>query len=201
MKLSTLSKLSLIAIAIAPLMIACSSTAEKAKTVTVQPETKAKTQEDGWETFTSTEGGFSIDMPGKPAPTEQKIPLPDGQTAVQKLVAIEKSKIAYIVSYVDYPTDLMNGLTPQDVLKSAIEGSVESLEGEASLQQTETIVDGFPCRSFNTRGKVNGKDAQAEGIACLGNARLYNILVLGEQRDNFSETVKPFISSLKLTKS
>jgi hypothetical protein len=202
MKLSTFSKLGLISVAIAPLMIACTATAEKPDTKTDGgTETKTETK-SGWETYTSSEGGFSIDMPGTPTPSEQSVPLPNGKSAPLKIVSIDKKEIAYFVGHIDYPADVIDkSADPQKLLSNSIEGAVGAFDGKAGLQQKATTVDGVPCRTFNTTGKVEGQDAQAEGVFCFENNRLYEVFALGEKSDKFAGEVKPFISSFKITKS
>jgi hypothetical protein len=202
MKLSTLSKLGLISVAIAPLMIACTSTAEKPDTKTDGGTETSKETKSGWETYTSADGGFSIDMPGTPTPSQQDVPLPNGKTAPLKIASIDKKQIAYFVGHIDYPADVIDKTAdPQELLSNSIEGAVGAFDGQTGLQQKATTVDGVPCRSFSTNGKVEGQDAQAEGVFCFENNRLYEVFALGEKSDKFAAEVEPFISSFKITKS
>lgn len=156
----------------------------------------------GWETYASTDGGFSIAMPGTPKLESRPVALPNGQSVPLKLAGLDKGSLAYFVGHIDYPPGLISpDSDPQELLSSSIEGATQEFGGGAGLTQKETSVNGVPCRAFNTSGKVDNQDALMEGVFCYENNRLYEVLILGEKNNEFPGLAKQFISSFKITKS
>lgn len=156
-----------------------------------------------WETFQSPQGQFSISMPGKPNQEEKPVDLPGGSSVPLKIASLESSGVAYFTGYVDYPQGLVSNpaLNVQDILAGSIKGAASSEFGGGQLTQTETTVNNVPCRSFKTSGKLEQKDARMEGVFCLKGDRLFEVLVIGEDKESFTEAAQKFISSFEIKES
>lgn len=153
-----------------------------------------------WETYQSAGGGFSISMPGTPKEEDKPVNLPGGSSVPLKIASLEKSDVAYFTGYVDYPKGLVSNpaVNVQDVLAGSIEGAASSEFGDGKLTQTETTVNDVPCRSFETAGQLDGRDARMEGVFCLKGDRLFEVLVIGEDKPEFTESAQKFISSFAI---
>ncbi|MGF1603125.1 MAG: hypothetical protein ACFCU8_14095 [Thermosynechococcaceae cyanobacterium] len=165
-----------------------------------KPESK-KVGGLSWQDFSSVPGRYTVSIPGKPKEQTRKVPIPNGTQLDLNLANVEVSDAAYLVSYLDYPADLLGKVEPQKLLTQSLQGAVKnSIQGEITKQE-ETTINGVPCRRFAAKGKVKAKDASAEGIFCLQDSRLYQVLAIGETKDVFPETAEEFLSSFKITKA
>ena len=159
--------------------------------------------EKGWSTYESQGGRFSIAMPGSPKEEDRPVALPGGSSVPLKIASLEKRDLAYFTGYVDYPEGLVSNpnVNVQDVLSSSIEGATKADFGDGELKQQETSVSGIPCRSFETAGDLDGKAARMEGIFCLEGDRLFEVLIIGEDKSSFPAKAQQFISSFKIQAS
>jgi V8-like Glu-specific endopeptidase len=149
--------------------------------------------------YNSSEGGFSIAMPGQPKLESRPVPLLNGQSAPLKLASVDKGNLAYFAGHIDYPAGLINpDSNPQEVLSNAIQGATQQLGGGTGLTQRETSVNGIPCRAFSTSGTIDNQAVRMEGVFCFENNRLYEVLILGQQNNEFPGLAKQFLSSFKI---
>jgi hypothetical protein len=157
----------------------------------------------GWEIYQSPLGRFSIAMPGKPKEEDRPVELPGGESVPLKIASVEESNVAYFTGYVDYPEGLVSNpaVNVQEVLSSSIEGAAANDFGDGELIQTETTVNGVPCRDFKTSGKLDGQNARMEGIFCLEGDRLFEVLIIGEDQPGFPQISQDFRSSFTIQKS
>lgn len=79
-----------------------------------------------WQTFTSEEGGFMVDMPSEPAESSESADSALGNITFHFL-QVADGDAQYAVSYNDYPVSLDD---PEQVLKDAIEGAAQGEEVE-----------------------------------------------------------------------
>ncbi|NJN23420.1 MAG: hypothetical protein HC810_02175 [Acaryochloridaceae cyanobacterium RL_2_7] len=129
--------------------------------------------------------------------------LPEGSSVPLKIASLEKQDLAYFTGYVDYPKGLVSNpaVNVQEVLASSIEGATQADFGEGDLKQQETSVNGVPCRSFQTSGDLDGRAARMEGVFCLEGDRLFEVLIIGEDKSGFPGQAQEFISSFVIQPS
>jgi hypothetical protein len=177
---------------------------EKADSTALESSEKSEEKKKGglsWQDYSSAPGRYTISIPGKPTEQIRKVPIPNGTQLDLNLANVEVSDAAYLVSYLDYPADLLGKADPQTLLTQSLQGAVQnSIQGEI-VKQEETTIDGVPCRRFEAKGKVKEKDASAQGIFCLEKNRLYQVLAIGETKEIFPENADTFLSSFKINKA
>ncbi len=102
-------------------------------------------QRSTWEEFSSSEGAFSILMPG--APTEHTNTV---NTAVGPIDAyfflLEQKDIAYMVGYSDYPDTVVQKTNPDAILEGARNGAVANVQGKL-LKELIISLNGYPGES------------------------------------------------------
>ncbi len=153
-----------------------------------------------WQDYSSETGGYTVSMPGTAKEKTRKVPIPGGQELDLKLADVELSDAAYLVSYLDYPSNLLGKVDAQQLLSGSLQGAVKnSIQGEI-VNEEETTVSDVPCRKFQAKGTVKGKDASAKGIFCLQKSRLYQVLAIGETKDDFATNADQFLTSFQINK-
>ncbi len=137
-----------------------------------------------WQTFTSKDGRYSIQMPGTPTSQSQQV-----KGLTMHVDKVELGDSAYAVSYIDAAA----GVKPD--LDGAVKGSVNGAKGEL-IQSKEITIEGKPGRefSFKAADKVGSSRIFADGN------RLYQILVVGSTTAIGSDNVQKFFTSFKLEK-
>jgi hypothetical protein len=153
-----------------------------------------------WQDYVSEAGGYTISMPGAAKEKTRRVPIPGGKELDLKLADVELSDAAYLVSYLDYPGNLLGTVDAQQLLSQSLQGAVKnSIQGEI-VQEEATTVNDVPCRKFQAKGTVKEKDASAQGIFCLQKSRLYQVLAIGEAKDDFATNANQFLTSFQINK-
>ena len=79
-----------------------------------------------WETV--TEGGITVEMPGKPTKQSQDIPTGGGK-ATGQMLTLDKGAEAYVAAFHEFPAAVSNlNIDPKVLLKSASDGAVKNID-------------------------------------------------------------------------
>ncbi|NJM67621.1 MAG: hypothetical protein HC851_19090 [Acaryochloris sp. RU_4_1] len=154
-----------------------------------------------WKEYSSTEGKYSVSMPGSPKEQTQPLPLPNGSSLDMKLAQLDLGKEAFVVAFVDFPGNQKPTAPVQTLLAASIKGAVtQSINGTISNEK-ETQVNGVPCRQFQATGKYKSIDASMSGTYCFTGNRLYQVFAIGENTGKtFTEKADKYLASFKITK-
>ncbi|AKF84267.1 hypothetical protein MFUL124B02_41470 [Myxococcus fulvus 124B02] len=122
----------------------------------------------------STEGGFSVALPG-PVSEERRSQLTDvGEVTLHTFIAERKeSSTAYYVSYTDFPASAVSQAKPSDVVSRASMGALEAL-GATGVSSRPLTLEGFP--GWEVEG-ISGP-RRLKGRFYLVGPRLYQQLLL-----------------------
>ncbi len=148
-----------------------------------------------WRDFTSTEGKFSVRMPGEPKAENNTITTDSGEIVIH-LFGVPIGNTDYIVAYSDYPAELVNSKGAAGILESARDGAINNTKG--TLISDETIeLNGFPGMMLVV-GSPDGNGIAQAKIFLVGN-RLYQVFVAAEKDTAFSEENLAFLDSFQFT--
>jgi hypothetical protein len=161
--------------------------------------TKAPTREavatsqssGGWQTFISDEGGFSIDMPGKPTNSTQ----PSSAGTTTYLFSLTKGSDSYLASYTDVPVNLAE-LDPEQLLDNGRDGALNSTGGEL-VEESKITLGKYPGRDFTY--KITALNGNIRQRAYVVDQRLYQIVTTGPGNAVNSADAEKFFDSFKLT--
>ncbi|MCP3062772.1 hypothetical protein LXT21_28700 [Myxococcus sp. K38C18041901] len=122
----------------------------------------------------STEGGFSVALPG-PVSEERRSQLTDvGEVTLHTFIAERKeASTAYYVSYTDFPASAVSQAKPSDVVSRASMGALEAL-GATGVSSRPLTLEGFP--GWEVEG-ISGP-RRLKGRFFLVGPRLYQQLLL-----------------------
>jgi TonB family protein len=100
-----------------------------------------------WKEFTSTEGGFSIQLPGVPGATVTELRTPSGKLT-QHIFATALKDSSYHISYIDYPAGADDPALVNQRLDQARETMLAKSKGMKMLSQRELALGSFPGREI-----------------------------------------------------
>ena len=147
--------------------------------------------------FRSESGGFSVMIPGKPDESTRKLDTPRGKIDLHLFTA-QKSNRAYIVSYSDYPDEMVKQNSPEKILDGSRDGQVRSM-GKLILEKNISL-DGNPGRELVVEGKTSdGHDASSKTRIFLVGNRLYQVIFAAPKGEASSSEMDDFLESFKLT--
>jgi hypothetical protein len=143
------------------------------------------------QSFSSSEGRFSVQMPGAVQQRQKLHEFQDGKSAneYQFFVSTDLNHVAYIVMYNDIPTGPPAG-NPQIVLMRIRDAVAK---GKTLVSDSEISLNGTPGRAFVLRG-ANGTLFQMHEF--IAGARLYQLIVTSgsgytaDQADAFMNSFK-----------
>ena len=143
---------------------------------------------------TSNKGRFSVSMPGKPVQQTQKISTGVGSIDMHMFI-VEKSNIAYIVAYSDYPGEIIQHSDPDDLLDGAKNGAMQNIDGK--ITKEEQIAYG-EAPAVELYFSAKGGKGKGQAVIVLSGNRLYQALAVGSNLLYPDKTVKKFIDSFAI---
>ena len=149
--------------------------------------------------YTSPEGRYRVQFPGKPKITEQTVPTPVGPIITKVASTKDWSRTERMVMYADFPGGLIHTGNKDRMLDGACQG----MATEANLvilSKTPIAMNGHPGRevSFETQeGHRAGKMTGRARIYLVGD-RLYQVFIAGPTGRITPETMESFLDSFEL---
>ena len=110
----------------------------------------------------------------------------------------EKNGFNYSISYVDYPNELFEKKTINQVLDNARYGSVTNVGGRL-LKEIQVSIKNYPGREI-TIGVADGK-AIVQVRLFLVNHRLYQLTAGASKKESLSNNIKKFLDSFDILMS
>ena len=149
--------------------------------------------------FNSQAGKFSILAPVALKEEVNQVDTPQGGKRDVHLFTGESGKLAYIVSYSDYP-DNQSVKDPEALLTSVRQAAVVSASGGLLKGENKINLDGNTGREFTINFKgPNNEDWVSKTRAYLVGNRLYQVMVVADKGVAIAE-LDAFLNSFKLVK-
>ncbi len=155
----------------------------------------------GWQTFTSPEGGFTVELPGKIQTRQQVTPTPVGAVTTYMFAAEASRTEAYAIGYADYPGAIL-AAPPERIFDEAAASGIAGMANTPGFrgriaEQRSINLDGHPGRE--TVIDIPGKGTGVLRLYLVRN-RLYMLLALGKSISPSSSNVTKFFDSFKLAR-
>ena len=152
----------------------------------------------GWRVFTSDEGRFRVDMPGKPVKTTETRSTIVGSLTGYRF-EFEQEDSFFLVEFRDLPRVATLFMSSKSLVAQATDGLLDYAKGPV-LRNEEITVDGEPARAL--RYTVTNRDNQtARARVILADRRLY--LLIAGVPDKAGEETKAtrFLDSFEFWKA
>ena len=149
-----------------------------------------------WETV--SEGGITVEMPGKPTKQSQDIPTGAGK-ATGQMLTLDKGAEAYVLAFHDFGAAVANlNIDPSVLLKNASDGAVKNIDGKVTSQRDVTV-GGHPGTELIGSGSKDGKDIEFTIRMYWAKPRLIQTLYLSEKGKGDKSNATKFLDSLKIS--
>jgi hypothetical protein len=153
-------------------------------------------EQSAWKEFSSSEGAFSILVPG--TPNEQAISVNTEAGSIDgHLFMVGRKDMSYLVAYADYPDTLIQKRTPDAMLDGARDGAVANAQGKL-LGELVISINGYPGRELKIESP-DGQGIMKARIFMVGH-RLYQVGVVTPKEKALSRNIGKFLDSFKLLK-
>jgi hypothetical protein len=150
----------------------------------------------GTDSYSSKEGRFSVQFPGKPKENTQKRNTPLGQLQVVATTFAMADGSAFLVSYTDFPP----GTATAETRGSLFDGAREALAAGRGKVVTEKQLDFGPDKLPARELVVQMGDDQAIFRLILRGDRIYHVAVMGKAAFVSGEKATKFLASFEITK-
>lgn len=147
-----------------------------------------------WQTYTATDGAFSVEFPSKPALDTSQATIDGGGLLTINLINASPSpSTTYSVAY--FNQENYGGTSPEDALTRACDGSLQKIQGKL-VSERDIKVDGYPALEIQANARGNSI-FDARFIAT--GKRLYMLAsVASDANDREEKTVNRFMNSFHL---
>lgn len=146
------------------------------------------------ENYVSEDGKFSVAFPGTPEVTNESVPTAAGNIELYNFLYEQSATMAYMVSYSDFPSDLVAQSNVTDLLAGSKEGQLGTLSGAVTDEEKEVKVGENPGIWFKAH------DASLYVVAknfMVGN-RLYQVVMMRDGSYPSDEDQAAFFDSFEL---
>ena len=149
-----------------------------------------------WQTFTASDGSFSVDLPGEPKVETAQAPVDGGGVVPVTMVSVKpSSSTVYMCSYLD--DENIGRKSADDALNSARDGSLRKTQGTV-VSQNRTMVQGYPALDMQARARGN---SLLDARFVIAKNRLYIIMAATTvPEDREAKTIQRIIDSFKILK-
>jgi len=149
-----------------------------------------------WRDYRSNDAPYAVLFPGKPATQTRGINL-DGQDVKMTMTAAEVDGVTFAVgsTQVSDPTKApLAALAMKTALVRNISGtvSVDKATGTSSGGKAQTVIE------VDAKGAQNGTPMRLIGRFIARDTRVYQVIVMGNDKHITDDAVETFISSFKL---
>ena len=184
------------------LLTACGDSDQPTPSPTSAPTsvaTSATTSAEGWQEYASTEGRFTILMPGTPIEEVLSQELATGGEIESAVARLEADSVTYMVIYTDLPQESLD-LGEDEFFRQYINGVVQNVESQSGVtldkpQEQKIMLDGNPGREFTYSAQGQGSRTRTY----LVGSRHYQIIAAGPMDKLSGDQVTDFLNSFKLT--
>ena len=147
-----------------------------------------------WNEFKSTDGNFSVLLPGAPTASDQPINMQTGQIEAH-IFTLTTGQFAYMVSYTDYPASIFDTTPIKSILDGLRDGAVKNSQGRL-INEADIALGAYAGRELNVESS-NGSNVMRAHLYVV-NHRLYQVIVITDKGRASSAEITKFLSSFKL---
>jgi hypothetical protein len=151
-----------------------------------------------FQSFSSTEGAFSVLMPGTPKTTKQSNTVSDTTVDLYLFSAsTPDSNGVYTVIYMDYPADQVKLMSSQFLLESYRDGVVQGLKGKI-LSEKDVTLGQLSGKELEISSENNGSAMYNRGQIYLSKNRIYQVFVVYQDGKQSAKDIQTFLDSFKI---
>lgn len=143
----------------------------------------------------SKKGQFLITFPGEPEYSSDDVETAVGVLKMNTYLFESSSDAAYMVAYIDYPSEMVEESDVDVLLNAALEGALESWGMDVGNAKKETTWHGGHKGIFV---RENNDDTYTAYEVILRENRLYQIAILQYGKPIAKKTISSFYDSFKL---
>ncbi len=147
-----------------------------------------------WEKL--SEGGFTVEMPGKAEKQTQTVPTAAGSVAIN-MFTVEKGGEAFIVGYNDFPAAAAEAVNLDQMLNNARDGAIRNVNGKLTSERAVTL-NGAPGKEFVGEATTPQAGTFTARIY-WAKPRLYQVLYVRPKSAAASTNGEKFLASFQLT--
>lgn len=159
-----------------------------------QTAPKKEVKQD-WTRFTSTQDGFSVDLPSKPEHVQQTIDIPktDLKIDYNTYLSEPSDDVVYVVSVWNYPAKI-DMSKPEINLQDGFGGMLSALPGSEVMSMKMGEVNGYKSLEF----LVKNDEIYFQGKLILVYNTLYQVFTVYKKSVDMTDNYVHFINSFKL---
>lgn len=144
--------------------------------------------------YVSKDGKFKVKFPGTPEVTSQMVPTDAGEIEMFTYIYEKSATEAYMVAYGDYPSALIDGADPYELLEASRDGALETSKIE---DNKDMKVNGFP--AIRTKAIDVEQNFYYIYEVILAKNRLYQVMIVRDGDYPSDSVVSDFVDDFEIT--
>lgn len=145
-----------------------------------------------WRDYRSSDAPYAVLFPGKPASQTRSIQL-DTLAVNMTMTAAEVNGVIFAVGSAQLP-DAAQGQAAIEAMKTALVNNIG-----ATVTSNKSAADGRQATlDVEAKGSQNGETMRLIGHFVAKDKRIYQVIVMGRDKNIVQDTVETYLSSFKL---
>jgi hypothetical protein len=144
--------------------------------------------------YVSKDGKFKVKFHGTPEVTSQMVQTEAGEIEMFTFIYEKSATEAYMVAYGDYPSSLIDGADPYELLEASRDGALETSKIEENKNMK---VDGFP--AIRTKAINVAENYYYVYEVILAKNRLYQVMIVRDGDYPSEDVVPDFVDDFQIT--
>ncbi|MBN1638198.1 MAG: hypothetical protein JW866_04475 [Ignavibacteriales bacterium] len=149
--------------------------------------------------FVDKAGGFAVEFPDQPERMTQSVPTEVGDIEMVYYQSMNASgEVVFMVSYNDYPAELVEMGDPDNMLEEGKNGALGTIAGAKVISSKKIEYDGNPGIEFYATGDSQGYAVAVKARMYLVGNRLYQVMILGLEGTADEDEMDDFLDTFRL---
>lgn len=149
--------------------------------------------------FVDKSGGFAVEFPSEPERMTQNVPTEVGDIEMVYYQSMSSSgEVVYMVSYNDYPAELVKKGDPDNMLEEGKNGALGTITNAKVISSKKIKYDDNPGIEFYATGDSQGYGVAVKARMYLVGNRLYQVMILGLEGAADEDAMDDFLDTFRL---
>ena len=150
-----------------------------------------------WREFQSSEGRFSIALPGRAAHDKRTLTTPAG-TVIMNMDSVSVGEALFGVGYADYPPDYVARANADAIVSSVRDALVKNIGGRNAIESP--VARGrYHGRSLRAEGRIGERVLAMDALLLFAGGRFYQVVAIREPGRVRKEDVELYFNSFRIT--
>jgi hypothetical protein len=149
-----------------------------------------------WRDFQSSEGRYSVALPGRAVHDQRTLTTPAG-TVTMNMDSVSVGEALFGVGYADYPPGTIDRTNADAIIAGVRDALVRNISGRNAIESPVARAR-YQGRSLHAEGRVGSRVLTLDALLVFAGGRFYQVVAIGEAGLISKDSVDLYFNSFKI---